>query len=549
MPEYLSPAVYIEEIAGAKPIEGVGTSTGAFVGIAEKGPVNSPQLVANFSQFADTFGGFLPGAHLSYAVQHFFFEGGTRCYVVRGFKPSAAPSSTNPKPDLARVDLRLTADTTSDLVMSIFATSEGVWGNNIRVKAEPPGFDPADPNNQGKKFKLKVFYKAPSAADEMLVETFDQLSMNEFIAGTALPNPNHVERRINNISKYITVDDVTDVTSKIDPPFTGAAASSPLTGGSDGLPLGSSATQNLVPNDLIGAASTATTPASGLYTFDTVDDINIAAIPDLVNPAFQESDARNAAIAGFTYCENRKDCFFVADTPSGKTPQSALAYKRGTSPSGNAFNSKYGALYYPWIYVTDPLTGKPKLFPPSGAVIGSYSASDVRRGVHKAPAGIEDGYLNVAVDIERVVTAGEQDTLNPEGVNVIRKFPGMGVLIWGARTVSADSEWKYVNVRRLFLFLEESIQKGTQWVVFEPNDSVLWKKITRDVSAFLRIQWLEGKLVGDKPEKAFFVKCDAETNPPDSVDLGRVITVIGIAPSKPAEFVIFRIQQARPGEA
>jgi phage tail sheath protein FI len=146
-----------------------------------------------------------------------------------------------------------------------------------------------------------------------------------------------------------------------------------------------------------------------------------------------------------------------------------------------------------------------------------------------------------------MTTQGEQDTLNPEGVNVIRKFPTAGIVIWGARTVSADPEWKYVNVRRLFIFLEESIFKGTQGVVFEPNDPVLWKRITRDVSAFLRIQWREGKLVGDKPEQAFFVKCDAETNPPESIDLGRVITLIGVAPSKPAEFVIFRISQSRTG--
>jgi hypothetical protein len=249
-----------------------------------------------------------------------------------------------------------------------------------------------------------------------------------------------------------------------------------------------------------------------------------------------------------TYCENRQDCFFVADTPSGLTPQEALAYKRGTTPfSGNAFNSTYGALYYPWIQVADPLTGGRKLFPPSGAVVGSYSGTDVKRGVHKAPAGITDGFLNAALDIERIVTEGEHDTLNPEGVNVIRKFPEAGIVIWGARTVSADPEWRYINVRRLFLFLEESIEEGTKWVVFEPNDPVLWQRIRRNVGAFLRIQWLEGKLVGNKPEEAYFVKCDEETNPPESVDLGRVVTLVGVAPSKPAEFVIFRISQFRSG--
>jgi uncharacterized protein len=543
MPEYLSPGVFIEEIPGAKPIEGVGTSTGAFVGIAEKGPVNNPQLITNMTQLLDTFGGFLPAAYLTYAVQHFFNEGGTRCYVVRAFKLSSAPTTANPRPDLARLELRATADAASAIVMSVLATSEGAWGNNIKVKAEAMDFSPATPPDSSTKFRLRVFYQAPGAAEPALVETFDQLSMAEFLGTTSMPNPNHVEARINGISKYITVHDVTNDPAQIAPPFLPPAADLPTTlaGGSNGAAL--------VPNDLIGSVAVGTAPATGLKAFDTVDDINIVLIPDLVNPAFVVADARNATIAAFTYCENRKDCFFVADPPSGQSPQNVLAYKRATTPfSGNAFNSKFGALYYPWIYVTDPITGKPKLFPPSGAIAGSYSAADVRRGVHKAPAGIEDGYLNSAIDIERVITTGEHDTLNPEGVNVIRKFPTAGIVIWGARTVSADPESKYVNVRRLLLFLEESIQKGTQWVVFEPNDYVLWKKITRDVSAFLRIQWLEGKLVGDKVEKAFFVKCDAETNPPDSVDLGRVITVIGVAPSKPAEFVIFRIQQIQPGE-
>jgi phage tail sheath protein FI len=378
-----------------------------------------------------------------------------------------------------------------------------------------------------------------------LVETFDQVSLNEFIGATDFPNPDHVERRINGVSRYITVHDVTTDRTKIDPPlFT--TAQIPLTGGTDGAKPGTTSA-NLQPQDLIGTEATITDPATGLHAFDPVDDINIVAIPDLVNPGFAVGGARDATIAGFTYCENRKDCFFVADAPSGLSPQKALNYKRGTDPSGQAFNSKYGAFYYPWIYITDPITGERKKFPPSGAAVGSYSAADVRVGVHKAPAGTADGFLNSAVDIERVITQGEQDTLNPEGVNVIRKFPDAGIVLWGARTVSADSEWKYVNVRRLFIFLEESILKGTQGVVFEPNDPVLWKRITRDVSAFLRIQWLEGKLVGDKPEKAFFVKCDEETNPPESIDLGRVITLIGVAPSKPAEFVIFRISQSRVG--
>jgi phage tail sheath protein FI len=544
MPEYLSPGVYIEELAGPKPIQGVGTSTGAFVGIAERGPINSPQLITNLTQFGDVFGSFMPKAFLAYGVQHFFIEGGTRCYVVRAFKPSGPPTVSDPTPDVSRVDLFTLTGNTGDLVMSVLASSEGAWGDRISVLASTPGFspdaDPADP-----RFKLSVFLDDEPTP----VEVFDQLSMNEFDGATDFPNPDHVEVRINGVSKYIAVIDATDDRTKITPPFFPTAAVA-LTGGSDGAALGS-ATANFKPADLIGAVATATAPASGLNAFDAVDDINIVAIPDFVNPGFTAADARDGTLLAMTYCTNRKDCFFVADTPSGLSPQNALAWKRGVAPmpSGTAFNTKFAALYYPWIQATDPITGKRKLLPPSGAVAGSYSAADVRVGVHKAPAGTEDGYLNAAADIERIVTKGEQDTLNPEGVNVIRKFPDAGVVIWGARTVSSDPEWRYVNVRRLFNFLEESILKGTQGLVFEPNDKSLWKRIIRDVGAFLKIQWMEGKLVGDKPEKAFFVKCDEETNPPEIVDAGMVVTLIGVAPSKPAEFVIFRIRQTRAGGA
>lgn len=547
MPEYLSPGVYIEELSGPKPIQGVGTSTGAFVGIAERGPINSPQLITNLTQFGDVFGSFMPKAFLAYGVQHFFAEGGTRCYVIRAFKPSAAPTPTDPTPDLSRIDLVVPAvaatvgppatPAIAASTLSVSASSVGKWGDRLSVSIGAPGFspdaDPADP-----RFKLSVFF------DDVLVEVFDQLSLNEFDGDTDFPNPDHVEVRINGVSKYIVVDDLSQNRAQIAPPDITTAPVA-LEGGHDGAALGT----GFLPADLIGAVSTAINPASGLNAFDAVDDINIVAIPDLVNPGFSTADARDGTLMAMTYCTNRKDCFFVADTPGGISPQAALAYKRGTTPAGTAFNTKFAALYYPWIYATDPITGKRKLLPPSGAVAGSYSAADVRVGVHKAPAGMEDGYLNAAADIERIITKGEQDTLNPEGVNVIRKFPDAGVVIWGARTVSSDPEWRYVNVRRLFNFLEESILKGTQGLVFEPNDKSLWKRIIRDVGAFLKIQWMEGKLVGDKPEKAYFVKCDEETNPPEIVDAGMVVTLIGVAPSKPAEFVIFRIRQTRAGGA
>jgi phage tail sheath protein FI len=291
-------------------------------------------------------------------------------------------------------------------------------------------------------------------------------------------------------------------------------------------------------SDYLGNAAAGT----GFNAFDPVDDINIVAAPGIT--------FRNVILAGMNYCERRADCFFVGDVPRELlTAPEVLDFKKGTGlfAGQQSFNSTYGAVYWPWVQVDDPITLGPILMAPAGAVAGSYSATDVRRGVHKAPAGVEDGFLNTAVAIQKIVTKAEQDLLNPAGVNVIRSSPDFGIALWGTRTVSSDPEWRYLNVRRLFLFLEESIQNGTYWAVFEPNDETLWKRLVKNISAFLRVQWLEGKLVGSKPEEAFFVKCDAETNPPESVDLGRVITVIGVAPSKPAEFVIFRIMQSRPG--
>jgi hypothetical protein len=377
-------------------------------------------------------------------------------------------------------------------------------------------------------------------SEDFTITVFNGDDVVETHPNLTLENTNlidYVEDRINlgaTRSRYIRVDESQFNNAGNTPP---ARTGGPRRLG--GLP-GTAGTNGGLEQegDYIGNSAVQT----GFHAFDTVDDINILAAPDMI--------ARSVILAGMTYCENRADVFYVADTPSGlDTATSVLDFKNATgSLAGQqAFNSKYGAIYWPWIRVPDPLTNRPLLMPPSGSIVGSYSATDVRRGVHKAPAGVEDGFLNSAIGIEKVVTKGEHDVLNPQGVNVIRSFPGLGIVIWGARTTSKDPEWRYVNVRRLFLFLEESIDEGTQWVVFEPNDPALWARIVQNIGAFLRVQWLEGKLVGLKEEEAFFVKCDAETNPPESVDLGRVITVIGVAPSKPAEFVIFRIMQKRPG--
>jgi hypothetical protein len=278
---------------------------------------------------------------------------------------------------------------------------------------------------------------------------------------------------------------------------------------------------------------------TGLYAFDDVDDVNIIAIPD------QPGD-REVIINGMAYCKGRKDCFFIADPPRGETPQGMKDFKEGTSNtiySGAPFNSDFAALYYPWVVISDPSSGAKKEVPPSGLVAGTYAHTDSTRGVHKAPAGTAEGLLDSAVDIETIVTKGEQDLLNPLGINVIRSFSSSGICIWGARTLTADPEWTYINVRRLFLYVEESIDKSSQWIAFEPNEPALWGKVKRNITAFLKRVWRDGALYGSTPEEAFFVKIDDENNPPEVRDAGQLIMEIGLAPVKPAEFVIIRISQ------
>jgi phage tail sheath protein FI len=211
-----------------------------------------------------------------------------------------------------------------------------------------------------------------------------------------------------------------------------------------------------------------------------------------------------------------------------------------------AQQSKYGAIYYPWVRVYDPETQKQELKPPCGHIAGIYARSDIERGVHKAPA---NEVVKGANDLEFTITKDEQGILNPRGINVIRKFPDRGIRVWGARTCILDPLWKYINVRRLFIYIEESIEEGTQWVVFEPNNEKLWARVVQTITQFLTRVWKDGMLMGTKPEQAFFVRCDRSTMTQDDIDNGRLICVIGIAPVKPAEFVIFRLAQWQGGSA
>jgi phage tail sheath protein FI len=267
---------------------------------------------------------------------------------------------------------------------------------------------------------------------------------------------------------------------------------------------------------------------TGLKAFEDIEDINIVAAPGQTDPVIQD--------AVLSHCENMRYRFAILDCPE-------VIEKGGVDKIPKPRDSKYGGYYFPWLEVYDPVKGN--IFqPPSGFMAGVYARSDGERGVHKAPA---NEVVRGALGLRYSITKGEQDLLNPKGINCIRAFPNRGIRVWGARTVSSDASWRYVNVRRLFNMVEQSIETGTQWVVFEPNDPRLWKRVTRDLSAFLLRLWRQGALFGKTPEEAFYVKCDDETNPPEVIDAGQMIVEIGMAPVKPAEFVIFRIGQMPAG--
>jgi phage tail sheath protein FI len=298
----------------------------------------------------------------------------------------------------------------------------------------------------------------------------------------------------------------------------------------------------------------------GLAVLEEIDEVAIVAAPGFTDPG-----SYNALL---DHCERMQDRFAILDAPEpvanidllkkvatakvtrqprGDNPDAPPEPPPGDSGARPRNSDRgYGAFYFPWIVVSDPFSPQENVaVPPSGHLAGIYARTDGTRGVHKAPA---NETVRGALDLTYRITQAEQGELNVLGVNCLRFFPTQGIRVWGARTLAEGaSEWRYLNVRRLFNMIEESIARGTRWVVFEPNDMTLWKSIKRDISAFLTLQWRQGALVGATAEEAFFVKCDEETNPPEEIDAGRVITIIGIAPVKPAEFVIFRIGQSASG--
>ncbi|WP_168120989.1 phage tail sheath family protein [Paenibacillus sp. HB172176] len=569
MAEYLSPGVYVEEFeSGAKPLDGVSTSTAGFIGLAARGPAAGlPQLITGPADFGRIYGSYLsenafgPYRYLAYAVNQFFLNGGSRCYVMR-----VAPS-----------DAKAAASGEQQSVLSVTAKNPGAWGNQIKIallpasKAKTPILEALD----GNRYRVKNasgFYpgdvvvfqngseeqvNAVVAVNDGVIELAEALSgdvvdtalvptktlqTSEFtlqvINGTEAETyekaslnpeaPNYIEK----LTGRSGLIDLTVVGAQEagQTPFLQIAGEEAkafefgLSGGSDG------SAESISPADFIGE-DLGPGRRTGIQAFIDNDVVSIMAIPGVTDP--------NVQLSLVAHCENLGSRFAILDLPREATKvQDVLAHR-------DLFDSSYCALYNPWLQVFDPLDKRNIFIPPSGSIAGVYSRSDNTRGVEKAPA---NETLRGVVGLDVQYNNGEQDILNPAGVNLIRSFTGQGIRVWGARTCSSNTLWKYINVRRLFIFLEGSILNGSSWVVFEPNTEQLWARVQRTIDAFLTRVWRDGALAGSSASEAFYVEIGRSTMTQDDIDNGRLICVIGVAPVKPAEFVVFRITQKTGSE-
>lgn len=506
MPEYFHPGVYIEEIErGPRPIEGVPTSLAAFLGEAERGPVK-PRLCASYKDYQRYFGDiFDPGKFLPYAVNGFFENGGGPMYVCR----------------LVPADAAIAQVVVGNFVIK--AVGAGAWGNRVYVEIGP-GTTMVSDGAGGKApagFRMRLaYYATPPTGNPQdwfnspatnpapaFFEVFDDLSTKE-------SSPDFYAKRLQDNSALATLE----AQPAAAPGEAPAYGFYPLTAGTEG-------TLPLTDADYKGEAGQARKTPQGLASLllDPYRDVALVYGPGADVVSVQ---------AIIDHCRLSRFRFAAVDCDKNANAS--------VEPRTSITDSDYAAFYYPWIAISDPKSGARRLVPPGGHMLGIYARTDAQRGVFKAPANeIVYGALDLLADTDDKT----QDVLNPRGVNVIRRFPGRGIRLWGARTLSSNGLWKYVSVRRLFIFLEHSIYDGTQWVVFEPNDQRLWARVIDSVRLFLRTQWRLGALFGATEKEAFFITCDQTTMTQDDILNGRLICDIGIAPVRPAEFVVFRIFQ------
>ncbi len=525
MPSYLTPGVYIEEVpSGSASLSAGATAIAAFVGFTAKAPDDDPndpdglkpRLVTNWQQFEALYGGFAPGAMLPHAVYGWFLNGGSVCYIVR--IPHNRASEEPGQLSLPAADRALGS--------ALEFESIGP-GDGLSVAIEPAEVEPEEGEEPTPAFDLSVLDNG------VVVETYANLTLTD--------GPTNVATAVNEASTRVKVATKVEITDDLD-----LTLAQPKPGLYSVTPAAREPVEVKAP-----AFAGSETKRQGINGLVIADDVTMVLIPDLITAATKEDGSvdlgmwKSVQTALINHCEGQANRMAVLDAPPGMGVQDIKEWRSDVA----MYDSAFAALYYPWIKVANPVptNGDDEiLIPPSGHMAGLWARVDETRGVWKAPA---NEVIRGVLDVERSITKAEQGMLNPIGINCIRPFGTRGIRVWGARTLSSDSDWRYINVRRLFNMVEQAIMDGTQWVVFEPNDQKLWAGVKRTVSAFLRGLWRDGALFGATAEQAFFVKCDEDNNPPDSIDEGKLIVEVGIAPVKPAEFVIFRISQLKDSAA
>ncbi|MCW5880665.1 MAG: phage tail sheath family protein [Anaerolineae bacterium] len=549
------PGVYIEEIpSGVRTITGVATSITAFVGRTLRGPTDEPTTINGFADFERVFGGLWTGSWLGYAVRDFYLNGGSQAIIVRLYHPDPPPANGGGGGGGAPPPPAKTAITVGGLTFE--AAYPGSWGQRLRVRLDNDvSADVAASMGltKGDLFNLTVVDTTPGGRTEQ----YRNLTLKDTPVGT----PRRVDRVLAAQSRLLHwkgsfpstppampsfAADVIDPVSKAEkdladklranPTDPATAERAALTTALNGAAASDGGSLNS--DDFIGAGKAGA--KQGLYALEKADLFNLLVIPPYTGDPPDVDDTVVAAAAA--YCELRRAMLLV-DPKSAWTDKDAA--KAGVASV--ATNSRNAALFFPRLRQPDPLRDDQKgNFAPSGAVAGVFARTDTARGVWKAPAGLDASLVGVP-ELSVPLTDPENGELNPLGINCLRALPAAGRVVWGSRTLQGDdrlaSEWKYVPVRRLALYLEESLYRGTQWVVFEPNDEPLWAQIRLNVGAFMQSLFRQGAFQGRTPREAYFVKCDKETTTQDDINRGVVNIVVGFAPLKPAEFVIIQLQQ------
>jgi phage tail sheath protein FI len=534
-PHVTYPGVYIQEVPSqVHTITPVPTSTTAFVGRALRGPVDEPVLIHSPAEFDRIFGGLWIKSRLGYAVRDFFLNGGSDALIVRVYKAGNGTAAT------ASLDLS---------VFQLEASNPGRWGAELSARIDKMPATLPGSNGQQRSNPLLSPLKESLQLPGTELDSNDIFNLTLYDAGTgttetinnvtAVDSQRRIDKVLEHESRLVRFkgDWAASVTSPGETPPAPAGqkwwendtSRIKATDGDDGAALDS--------EDIIGNEAA----KSGMYALEKADIFNLLVLPPVQSGSVDiaAGDLQKAA----EYCTERRAILLV-DPPSTWADKDAVkdGYPlEGLSPNANA------AIFFPRIAEADPLRkNQIEVFAPAGAVAGIIARTDSQRGVWKAPAGQNAG-LNGVYNLSVNLTDAENGELNPLGINCLRDVPAAGFVVWGARTMVGDdrlaSEWKYLPVRRTALFIEESLYRGTQWAVFEPNDEPLWSQLRLNIGSFMHGLFRQGAFQGQSPKDAYFVKCDSTTTTQADIDRGIVNVVVGFAPLKPAEFIVLYIQQ------